>query len=66
MRRHIVQDLPQIGWDLSSPKQSIVDMVGNTPLIKINRITKHLPGSVEVYAKLESYNPGGSVKDRAA
>jgi cysteine synthase B len=41
-------------------------MVGNTPLIKIHRITKHLPEYVEVYAKLESYNPGGSVKDRAA
>ncbi|HLA51254.1 MAG TPA: pyridoxal-phosphate dependent enzyme, partial [Thermodesulfobacteriota bacterium] len=66
MSRHIVQDLPQIRWDLSLAKQSIVDMVGNTPLIKINRITKQLPMSVEVYAKLENYNPGGSVKDRAA
>ena len=66
MSSHIIPDLPQIKWDLSSPKQSIVDMVGNTPLIKINRITKDLPESVEVYAKLESYNPGGSVKDRAA
>ena len=66
MSNHIIPDLPQIKWDLSSPKQSIVDMVGNTPLIKIKRITKQLPESVEVYAKLESYNPGGSVKDRAA
>jgi len=66
MNRHVISELPQIRWDLSSPKQSIVDMVGNTPLIKINRITKDLPESVEVYAKLESYNPGGSVKDRAA
>ena len=66
MSSHIIPDLPQIKWDLSSPKQSIVDMVGNTPLIKIKRITKQLPESVEVYAKLESYNPGGSVKDRAA
>lgn len=66
MSRHIVQDLPQIRWDLSLAKQSIIDMVGNTPLIKINRITKQLPVSVEVYAKLENYNPGGSVKDRAA
>src|SRR3990172_6293862 len=66
MSRHIVQDLPQIRWALSAPKQSIVDMVGNTPLIKINRIAKQLPPSVEIYAKLEGYNPGGSVKDRAA
>lgn len=45
---------------------SVLDLVGNTPLVKINNITKDLPDSVEVYAKLESYNPGGSVKDRAA
>lgn len=46
--------------------QSILDLVGNTPLVKINRITKDLPPEVEVYAKLEGYNPGGSVKDRPA
>ncbi|MEK7773317.1 MAG: pyridoxal-phosphate dependent enzyme, partial [Deltaproteobacteria bacterium] len=47
-------------------KSSVLDLVGNTPLVRINNITKGLPGDVEVYAKLESYNPGGSVKDRAA
>lgn len=47
-------------------KQSIIELVGNTPLVRINRITEGLPSGVEVYAKLESYNPGGSVKDRAA
>ncbi len=40
--------------------------IGNTPLLSFQRITAHLPASVEVYAKAEWTNPGGSVKDRAA
>lgn len=46
--------------------KSAIDLVGNTPLVKIHRITKGLKKGVEIYAKLEWYNPGGSVKDRAA
>ncbi len=45
---------------------SIIGLVGNTPLIKLEHITAGLPSAVEVYAKAEWYNPGGSVKDRAA
>jgi len=45
---------------------SALDLVGNTPLVRINKITKDLPDGVEVYAKLESANHGGSVKDRPA
>lgn len=44
---------------------SIIQMVGNTPLIRLERITAGLPRGVEVYAKAEWHNPGGSVKDRA-
>ncbi|MFQ3581201.1 MAG: cysteine synthase family protein [Chloracidobacterium sp.] len=40
--------------------------VGNTPLIQLRRVTAGLPEGVEVYAKAEHLNPGGSVKDRAA
>lgn len=40
--------------------------IGNTPLLGFRRITAHLPANVEVYAKAEWANPGGSVKDRAA
>lgn len=40
--------------------------VGNTPLIRLRSITRGLPASVEIYAKAEFTNPGGSVKDRAA
>jgi cysteine synthase B len=43
----------------------ILDLIGNTPLVSFKRITKSL-APVEVYAKAEWYNPGGSVKDRAA
>ncbi len=41
---------------------NIADTVGRTPLVRINRLT--LPRSATLYAKLESFNPGGSVKDR--
>lgn len=44
---------------------SILDLVGNTPLIKLNSLTKDLDG-VSIYAKAEYLNPSGSVKDRAA
>ena len=42
--------------------ENLADTFGNTPLVKLNRIGKGLPGTVLV--KLESFNPGGSVKDR--
>ncbi len=40
--------------------------IGNTPLFRLRRITKDLPENIEIYAKAEHLNPGGSVKDRAA
>jgi cysteine synthase A len=42
--------------------QNITDLIGNTPLIKLNNIDKYLPGNI--YAKCEFMNPTGSVKDR--
>ena len=51
---------------LSPARRSVIDLVGRTPLVKINKITAGLPPDVSVYAKLEGFNPGGSVKDRAA
>ncbi len=44
--------------------KNILELIGNTPLVQLNNITKDLPGSY--YAKLESYNPGHSTKDRIA
>jgi S-sulfo-L-cysteine synthase (O-acetyl-L-serine-dependent) len=43
----------------------ITQLIGNTPLLKIRLFEKDYP-RVEVYAKAEWFNPGGSVKDRAA
>src|SRR3989338_2309371 len=49
---------------------SILDKIGNTPLVGIREIGNVLPqvksGKVKLYAKVEHFNPGGSVKDRAA
>ena len=42
---------------------SILDTIGRTPVVRLQRIA---PPNVELYAKVESFNPGGSVKDRLA
>lgn len=42
------------------------DLVGNTPLVRIKNITRALAPGVQVLGKAEFFNPGGSVKDRAA
>ena len=44
----------------------LLENVGGTPLLRLGRVARGLPGGVEVYAKAEHLNPGGSVKDRAA
>ncbi len=46
--------------------QRLEDTIGNTPLLAFRRITNHLPENVQIFAKAEWTNPGGSVKDRAA
>ncbi|HOZ77014.1 MAG TPA: pyridoxal-phosphate dependent enzyme [Ferruginibacter sp.] len=43
---------------------NILETIGNTPLIKLNKITKDLPCTV--LAKVEYFNPGNSIKDRMA
>nr|SFZ88895.1 Cysteine synthase [Loigolactobacillus rennini] len=42
--------------------QSIVDTIGNTPIVKLNRVVPE--GAADVYVKLEFFNPAGSIKDR--
>jgi cysteine synthase A len=44
--------------------RDILSLIGNTPLARINRLLP--PGGTEIWAKLEGFNPGGSVKDRIA
>lgn len=46
------------------PTANIIELVGNTPLIKLEKLSRRL--GVELYGKAEWYNPGGSVKDRPA
>jgi len=42
---------------------SILDTIGRTPVVRLHRLA---PAHVTVYAKVEAFNPGGSVKDRLA
>lgn len=49
-----------------SAATTLESLIGNTPLLRLERVTAHLPPDVGIYAKAEWTNPGGSVKDRAA
>ena len=42
---------------------TILDTIGHTPIVKLQRIA---PKHVDLYVKVEAFNPGGSVKDRLA
>lgn len=45
-------------------KNNILETIGNTPLIRLNKITRALPGTI--LAKVDYFNPGNSIKDRMA
>lgn len=45
-------------------KDSILDCIGSTPMVRINNIFKS--PAVNIFAKLEGFNPTGSIKDRIA
>ena len=45
-------------------KNNILETIGDTPLIRLNKITSHLPCTV--LAKVDYFNPGNSIKDRMA
>jgi cysteine synthase len=49
---------------VAEPAQSLLDLIGNTPLVELRRLTPK--PSVRIYAKLEGQNPTGSIKDRVA
>jgi len=42
--------------------KNVLELIGNTPLVRLNSVVE--PNAAKIYAKLESFNPGGSVKDR--
>ena len=49
---------------LSKIYNSIDETIGNTPLVRLSKLKKHLNFEGDIIAKLESFNPLGSVKDR--
>jgi len=51
---------------VAAPRTSLVDLIGNTPLIRLTGFEDVIAPDAEIYAKVEWHNPGGSVKDRAA
>ncbi len=50
---------------IAHSRKQIIEQVGNTPLIELSSISKEVK-PVQIFAKAEWLNPGGSVKDRAA
>ncbi|MBO8142116.1 MAG: cysteine synthase [Firmicutes bacterium] len=52
-------------WQPWLERAPVLALIGNTPLVRLRRVASHVPG-VEIYAKAEWFNPGGSVKDRPA
>ena len=51
---------------MSKVKNSFLDLEGNTPLVRVNNLIKKDELKADVLAKLEYFNPAGSVKDRIA
>ena len=51
---------------MSKIYMSIDQLIGRTPLLELTRIEKHFGLNAKIFAKLEYFNPAGSVKDRVA
>jgi len=56
---------PPAEGSVAGPGQSLLERIGNTPLLRFDQLTVQLPG-ITLLGKAEWHNPGGSVKDRAA
>lgn len=65
MSQALMENPRQAQSAVSAPSSAVTDLIGNTPLLALHRIF-NLKKGVELYAKAEWFNPGGSVKDRAA
>src|SRR5439155_13590686 len=64
-RERAVPTLQAMAAPRVMPSESVLKLVGNTPLLRLKLFEKRFP-RLGVYAKAEGFNPGGSVKDRAA
>lgn len=51
---------------MSDIKESAVELIGKTPILKLNKYGKAVGANADILAKLEYFNPAGSVKDRVA
>lgn len=51
---------------MSKIAPNVSALIGSTPLVRVNKLTEEIGSKATVLAKLEYFNPGGSVKDRAA
>ena len=63
---HLLSEIERIAPHQTSAVRHLTEAVGNTPLVRLNQVTADLAPGVEVYGKAEWFNPGGSIKDRAA
>ena len=62
----LLQNLPDARYRKKKRVESVVELIGNTPLISLNRVAEGISPDVHIFAKAEWFNPGGSVKDRPA
>ena len=51
---------------MSRIAKQLTDLIGNTPLLELTGISQKYGAYARIVAKLESFNPGGSIKDRTA
>jgi cysteine synthase B len=68
LHREKRRDHPMLAQPIAQTRAptTLEALIGNTPLLRLQRVTAHLPPEIAIYAKAEWTNPGGSVKDRAA
>ena len=63
IKNSVIAELPSVLE--RATRENLVDCIGNTPLLRLRRVSREFRG-IEFHAKAEWFNPGGSVKDRAA
>ncbi|HEX8735930.1 MAG TPA: cysteine synthase family protein [Pyrinomonadaceae bacterium] len=67
MQTAVLEAKIETNFPAAEIEQSFLEAaIGNTPLIRLRRVARDLPETIEIYAKAEHLNPGGAVKDRAA
>lgn len=51
---------------MANIKSNITELIGNTPLVRLQKLEKEINACAEIVVKIEYFNPGGSAKDRVA